>query len=94
MNDTMGKVFFLGGAGRVGLCERCGDLCKVAERTNADARMLKHAETPKGCCPCCHKAVRADAYGDDQIIFNGHSDACERRAIRVPAGRRWGVVPA
>lgn len=35
-------------------CSRCGELCKVADATNKDARLLKHAATPEnGHCVNC-----------------------------------------
>lgn len=40
-------------AGRLGKCERCGDLCKVAAEKNPAAEMLRLAEEPKGYCVNC-----------------------------------------
>lgn len=54
MNDTMGKLIaFIPMAGRVAKCSRCGDPCRVADKTNKEARLLKHAEQPKGNCSSC-----------------------------------------
>ncbi len=40
-------------AGAIAACERCGDPCRVATKTNPDARLLKHATEPKGFCANC-----------------------------------------
>lgn len=54
MNDTMGKLLaFIPMAGRTAKCSRCGDPCRVADKTNKEARLLKHAEQPKGHCVAC-----------------------------------------
>lgn len=40
-------------AGAQAKCSRCGESCKVADSTNKDARLLKHAATPDGHCVNC-----------------------------------------
>ncbi len=34
-------------------CERCGETCKVAEHRDENAKMLRHADKPKGLCANC-----------------------------------------
>lgn len=40
-------------AGARATCERCSETCKVADRRDEDAKMLKKAAEPKGLCASC-----------------------------------------
>lgn len=41
------------GAGQLCLCNRCGQLCKVATERNPDARILRKSAVPDGLCADC-----------------------------------------
>lgn len=49
----MGKLLFLPSAGQTAECERCGDVCRVAQSRKVDATMLRASEKPKGFCANC-----------------------------------------
>lgn len=79
MSNTMGKLltFGLPNAGKFGRCYRCGDLCKVAEDKNPEARLLRHSEKVEGQCVNCGVAEWFYATGSRAICPDPSS-------LRVP----------
>jgi hypothetical protein len=59
-------------------CERCGRLCKVADSSNPDARLLRHSTVPKGVCANCGATIFLKATEPCGMLIERNGPECLR----------------